>query len=115
MVYIPEVYYDYLENLKSENEKRKNILKEEERIKEELGYSIENANKINDFVKSLPMSITVSGDEIVKRLDKTKLIDSISTRIINKNNNLIQIRFWNNGTQLGAQLIRLKYIPKNIQ
>ena len=39
------------------NEKRKNILKEEERIKEELGYSIENANKINDFVKSLPMSI----------------------------------------------------------
>lgn len=115
MVYIPEVYYDYLENLKSENEKRKNILKEEERIKEELGYSIENANKINDFVKSLPMNITVSGDEIVKRLDKTKLIDSISTRIINKNNNLIQIRFWNNGTQLGAQLIRLKYIPKNIQ
>jgi hypothetical protein len=123
-------YDDYLElisslNLKSYGiieekdilglEEEERIKEEEERIKEELGYSIENANKINDFVKSLPMDITVSGDEIVKRLDKTKLIDSISTRIINKNNNLIQIRFWNNGTQLGAQLIRLKYIPENIQ
>ena len=82
---------------------------------EEVGYSIENSNKIDDFLKTLPIALNVSGDEIVKKINRTMLIDSISTRIINEKNNLIQIRFWNNGNQLGNQIIRLKYIPENIQ
>ena len=55
MVYIPEVYYDYLENLKSENEKRKNNLKYEELVditKSEFNYK-EVATEIDSIYKEL--------------------------------------------------------------
>ena len=55
MVYIPEVYYDYLENLKSENEKRKNNLKYEELVditKSKFNYK-EVATEIDSIYKEL--------------------------------------------------------------